>query len=76
MLPKKTDLTPHQRLIIEYLEAGRTLTNQIAINSLGVGSLTSRVAELRALGFDIKDEAGKDHFGNRYKKYRLEGAAP
>lgn len=65
------DLTPQQRTILEYLQAGRTLTNQIALNNLGIGSLTSRVAELRSMGHGIKEEWGSDFHGKRYKKYAL-----
>lgn len=67
-------LTPQQTLILAYLESGRTLTTKVAIVSLGIMSLSSRIAELRALGHKIEAEEAKDHFDRRYLKYRLEGA--
>lgn len=67
-------LTTQQRLVLDYLGAGRTLTTKIAVMSLGIMSISSRVAELRKLGHKILDEEAKDHFGKRYLKYRLQGA--
>lgn len=67
-------LTPQQRTILEYLQAGRSLTNQIALNNLGIGSLTSRIAELRKMGHQITDTVEKDFHGKDYKKYALKGA--
>lgn len=66
-----TDLTPQQRTILEYLQAGRSLTNQIALNNLGIGSLTSRIAELRKKGYAITDTVEQDFHGKDYKKYAL-----
>lgn len=68
-------LSTQNRLILDYLKAGRTLTNQIALVNLGIGSLSKRVAELRALGHPIKSTEAKDHFNRRYVKYTLEKAA-
>ncbi|GJE18724.1 N-acetylmuramoyl-L-alanine amidase [Methylobacterium marchantiae] len=67
-------LTPQQTLILDYLASGRTLTTKVAIVSLGIMSLSSRIAELRALGHKITDREAKDHFDRRYVKYQLEGA--
>ncbi len=77
MTPYENISMPLQRkLVLEYLQSGRTLSNLVAITNLGVGSLTSRIAELRADGFDIKDEWREDFGGKRYKAYWLpqEGA--
>jgi N-acetylmuramoyl-L-alanine amidase len=70
------ELSQQNRLVLEYLRSGRTLTNLIAVSNLGVGSLTSRIAELRKLyGEDyIKDETDTDFHKRRYKKYFLEDA--
>jgi hypothetical protein len=68
-------LTTQQRLVLDYLGAGRTLTTKIAVMSLGIMSISSRIAELRKLGHAIVDEEAKDHFGKRYLKYRLQTAA-
>lgn len=64
-------LTPQCQLVVDYLRSNRTLTNHIAITFLGIGSLTSRVAELRKLGFDIMRGAAKDFHGKRYIRYVL-----
>jgi N-acetylmuramoyl-L-alanine amidase len=64
-------LRPQQQLIVDYLTAGRTLTTKVAVVSLGIMSVSSRIAELRKLGFPIREEEATDHFGKRYVKYRL-----
>ena len=63
-------LTTQQRVVFDALEAGKTLTNSVAITCYGIGSLSSRVAELRRLGYEITDEIDVDRFQRRYKKYR------
>jgi hypothetical protein len=65
-------LSEQVRLVHEYLLTGRKLTNLVALTNLGVGSLSSRIAELRGMGVRILDEWKKDHGGKRYKAYRLE----
>jgi len=65
------DLTKQQEAIIRYLKPGRTLTNIVAITCLGVGSLSSRVAELRRMGYDIKTERAVDDFQRSYNKYTM-----
>jgi hypothetical protein len=57
------------RLVYDYLVSGKTLTNLIALANLGVGSMTSRLSELRRAGLDIKETWAKDHNGSRYKKF-------
>lgn len=64
-------LSPQQKLIMDYLNRGRTITNKVAMIALGVGSLSSRIAELRKLGFMITDEVEYDHNNVPFKKYRL-----
>ena len=60
-----------------YLGTHRSLTQSIALNNLGVGSLTSRIAQLRkkmkAAGDTerILDEWKKDFNGKKYKQYHL-----
>lgn len=68
---KPIELTPQQGRVIRYLAKGSTLTNKVAIMCLDVGSLTSRIAELRRLGFKIADTLETDHAGRSYKKYDL-----
>lgn len=71
--PPLDGLSPQNRLIIEYLSATpeRRITNLIALANLGIGSLTSRIAELRQRGWNIEDETKHDHSGALYKSYRL-----
>lgn len=69
-------LTEQAKLVLDYLNAGRTLTPMIAMVSLGVGSLTARIAELRRKGHTIGDEWSKDHFNRRYKTYWLGDERP
>lgn len=65
-------LTGQQRVVIEYLERGRTLTNKVALTCLGVGSLSSRIAELRRMGYRIVDALEQDPLtGRNFKKYNL-----
>ena len=78
LLPKATRpptssdaLSPQQALVIQYLQSGRSLTNLVALTNLGVGSLTSRVAELRGLGFQVIGENRKDFNGKDYVSYTL-----
>lgn len=63
--------SPQTTLVLNYLKSGRALTNLIAMTNLGVGSLTSRVAELRKAGVKVNDEWSFDHFERAYKKYTL-----
>jgi hypothetical protein len=83
MTTKDDDLSEQQRLVLEYLQARRTLTPMIALISLGIGSLTSRVAELRRLRnpdgtrrYIIGDKWCKDHHERRYKTYWLGDKEP
>jgi N-acetylmuramoyl-L-alanine amidase len=68
-------LTPQQRLILDYLGAGRTLTTKVAVTSLGIMSVSSRIAELRKMGHPILEREARDHFGKRYLKYFVEQPA-
>lgn len=65
------ELTQQAKLVLAYLEERRTLTPMIAMVSLGIGSLTARIAELRRNGYIIGDVWEKDHFNRRYKTYWL-----
>lgn len=67
-----SDLTKQQQVILDYMKPGRTLTNIVAITCLGVGSLSSRVAELRRKGYPINAERDVDGFGRSYFKYTME----
>lgn len=65
------DLSFQNKLILGYLQGRGPLSNQTAIIELGIGSLTSRIAELRKRGYPITDEVCEDFHGHRYKKYNL-----
>lgn len=66
-------ITPQAALVLDYLSSYRKLTPIIAHMTLGVASLTARIAELRANGYpDIKDIWSHDHFNRRYKVYWME----
>lgn len=74
MEPEDTKgLSVQQALILNYLKAGHTLSTQIALVSLGIQSLSSRVAELRSRGYGITSETAKDYHGRTYFKYELAG---
>lgn len=74
--PEDGSMPLQQRIVLEYLFSGRRLTNNHAITSLGIGSLTSRVAELRKKGWAIQAETKKDFWGAPYKSYFLPGPEP
>ena len=64
-------ITPQAALVLDYLSSqpGRRLTPLIAHTTLGVASLTARIAELRSRGYNIADSWEADHFQRRYKAY-------
>jgi hypothetical protein len=68
-----------QQIVMDQLNAGRSLTNLVALTCHGVQSLSSRVAELRKMGVQIEDRTETDQFERQYKVYfikaaKLEGA--
>jgi hypothetical protein len=65
-------MSPQAKLILEYMERGRKLTPLIAHVTLGVASLTSRIAELRHAGYAIQGTWEVDNFNRRYMSYVLE----
>lgn len=62
-------LTPQQKLIVEYLGQGRTLTVKGAISFLNINSFTKRITELRKAGFTIVTEMETGADGRTFKKY-------
>lgn len=56
-------MTQHER-ILRHLESGDTLTQAEAFMEYGIGRLSSRICELRKLGYPIKAEFVKSK--NRY----------
>lgn len=74
-MPSEKKLTAQQQVVLDYLTMGRTLTNKVALTCLGVGSLSSRVAELRKLGYQITTSFEEDRLtGRNFKKYNIEAA--
>lgn len=71
--PEATRLTGQQQVIVDYLTNRGDLTNLHALVSLGIGSITSRIAELRAKGYTITSTAAKDFHGKDYVRYSLVG---
>ena len=67
-------LTTQQKLIVDYLMQGRTLTNKVALTCLGIGSLSSRIAELRRKGYDIEDDTEVGYDERSFKKYFVRAA--
>lgn len=65
-------LSAQQQALVDYLMSGRTCTNLIAITNLGIGSLSSRVAELMKIGYPIQKEDAEDIHGRSYKKYSMD----
>ena len=72
-LPEDTvaNMTPQLKLLYEVFMAGRKLSKLTAMTTLGVGSLTTRVSELRKLGLNVVAKWEGDHFDKRYKSYAL-----
>ncbi|RWI06795.1 MAG: hypothetical protein EOQ89_03435 [Mesorhizobium sp.] len=66
------NLGPQQRLVYDYLMTGRQLSRQVAINTLNVQEVTTRISELNKLGLDIKSEWKRDFNDTRYKAYWVE----
>ena len=67
-------LSDQQRRVYDVLILGKGLSNIIALASHGVGSLSSRIAELRSKGLDIVSEYKKDTMNKSYVAYRLRKA--
>ncbi|MDG4856407.1 helix-turn-helix domain-containing protein [Mesorhizobium sp. WSM4982] len=70
----RTKLTTQQEIVMSQLNAGRSLTNLVAITCHGVSSLSSRIAELRKLGYPIEDRMETDQFERQYKVYFIKAA--
>jgi hypothetical protein len=70
-------LSQQNRIIYQYLASGRTLSQMIALNNLGIGSLTKRISELRQALAEAGDAQRiesvwkVDFSKQRYKSYQL-----
>lgn len=69
--PDGTELSKQQEIIVLYCQPGRTITNAVAITCLGIGSLTSRIAELTRKGYRFQRERAVDRFGRSFFKYTM-----
>lgn len=71
---KPTPMSEQSRVILAYLSqpGNKALTNLIALTNLGIGSLSSRIAELRQAGHNIISTNATDWHGRRYVRYTLE----
>lgn len=66
------ELSDQQRRVYDYLVTGRGLSNLLAITNLSIGSLSSRVAELRKMGLAITSEGRTNPVtAKKYIVYRL-----
>ena len=65
-------LSEQQRRVYDVLVQGKGLSNIIALASHGIGSLSSRIAELRRKGLEIVSEYKKDTMGKTYAVYRIQ----
>ena len=68
---RRSSLSPQAYKVLEYLQSGRGLSNIIAISTLGVGSLSSRISELIRRGYSIEKGSRRDPNGRRFTVYKL-----
>ena len=74
----RAELTPQTARLFDYLHSGRHITQMIAFVNMGIGSLTSRVSELRKAlkkfgrAECVTDEIRFDSSGRRFKSYWME----
>ena len=61
-----------QKQILEYLQAGRTLTTLEAVFEIGTTKLPTRVAELIEQGHNIKKEWVTPREGIRVMRYSMD----
>lgn len=65
-------LTDQQRRVYDYLCTGKGLSNLLALTNLAIGSLSTRIAELRKKGLEIVSEHRINPVNSRrYVVYRL-----
>lgn len=66
--PPRNLASTQRDLLKAYLEQGHKVSNVVALH-LGIGSLSSRVAELRSENYPVVSEWREDHMGRRFKVY-------
>lgn len=67
-------LSRQARIVLDFLVTGKGLSNIIAISTLGVGSLSSRISELTKRGYAIDKSSRKSPNGKRFTVYKLVGS--
>lgn len=66
-------LKPQTLDVLGILQNTRSLTPMMASTIYRIGSLSSRISELRRAGYSFETEIKWDAHGRRYKEYRLTG---
>ena len=66
--PPRNLASTQRELLKSYLEQGHKVSNVLALH-LGIGSLSSRIAELRSENYPVVSEWREDHMGRRFKVY-------
>lgn len=61
-------LAPATKKVLAHLRSRGSISR---LEALFTGSLTKRISELRAVGYDITGETRKDEAGRRYVRYSL-----
>jgi hypothetical protein len=64
-------LKPQTRKILAHLRSGRAITPLKARAVYRIESLSSRIAELRSVGYGVVADLMKDEAGKRYASYTL-----
>lgn len=65
-------LSHQARAVLDYLKSGKGLSNLIALTVLGIGSLSSRVSELKRAGYAIVATSARNPTNQkRFSVYRL-----
>lgn len=64
-------LSPQTARVLDILTTTRSLTPVIALTVYHIGSLTKRIADLRAAGYEITSTRRKDGYGRQYVEYSL-----
>ena len=69
------DYTNHHQMILDYIKIKGSITAADAVKDLGIMGLSSRISELKKLGYpiSIKTEKGKNRYNKpvRYSRYYI-----
>lgn len=64
-------LKPQARRVLSHLKSGHALTHLEAQAVYGIWSLSSRVSELKSVGYKVKRQLKNDAMGKRYASYSM-----